>query len=132
MTRTLFTTCILSLAFAGMGNAQAPASSPDSGPHYTLAQVKELESKAHAHEQYKALATYYGKQKKDYLQLAAQEKKEWDRMGHNPANTAAKYPRPGDSARNLYELYMSKASDSGTLEARYNRLASPDTLVNAQ
>jgi hypothetical protein len=132
MTRTLFTTCILSLAFAGVANAQAPASSPDSGSHYSLAQVKELARSAHAPEQYKALATYYGKQQKDYLQMAAEEKKEWDRMGHHPVNTAAKYPRPGDSARNLYEYYMGKASESATLEARYNRLASPDTLVNAQ
>jgi hypothetical protein len=45
---------------------------------------------------------------------------------------AAKYPRPVDSARNLYEYYMYKASEAGTLEAKYSRLAEPDALVNAQ
>jgi len=44
----------------------------------------------------------------------------------------AKYPRPVDSARNLYEYYMTRASEAGMLEAKYTRLAAPDALVNAQ
>jgi len=45
---------------------------------------------------------------------------------------AAKYPRPADSARNLYEYYMYKANKAGALEAKYTNLAAPNALVNAQ
>ncbi len=37
--------------------------------------------------------------------------------------TAAKYPRPVDSARNLYEYYLSKAFEAEKLSARYSQLA---------
>jgi len=132
MTRNLFATCILSLAITGAGNAQGMASSPETSAHYTQAQLKQLALEAHAPAQYTALANYYGQQRSDYLQRAAEEKLEWDRRSQNIMSVAAKYPRPVDSARNLYEYYMYKASEAGTLEAKYNRLAAPDAPVNAQ
>jgi hypothetical protein len=108
------------------------ASSPETSAHYTQAQLKQLALEAHAPAQYTALANYYGQQRSDYLQRAAEEKLEWDRRSQNIMSVAAKYPRPVDSARNLYEYYMYKASEAGTLEAKYNRLAAPDAPVNAQ
>jgi hypothetical protein len=87
---------------------------------------------AHAPAQYTALASCYGEQRNDLLKKAAEEKQEWERRSQNVMGAAAKYPRPVDSARNLYEYYMYKASEAGTLEARYSRLAAPDALVNAQ
>ena len=132
MTRNLLATCVLSLAFAGVGNAQGTASSPETGAQYTQAQLKQLALNAHAPAQYTALASYFGEQKTNYLQLAAEEKKEWDQRSQNVVSVAAKYPRPVDSARNLYEYYMYKASKAGTLEAKYIRLAAPDAPVTAQ
>jgi hypothetical protein len=132
MTRNIFAACILSIAFAGAGNAQGTASSPGTGATYTQAQVKQLERNAHAPDQYKALASYYGERQKSYLQEAAEEKKEWERRSQNVMGVLAKYPRPVDSARNLYEYYMSKASEAGSLEAKYNQLSSPSAPVNAQ
>jgi hypothetical protein len=70
------------------------------------------------------MANYFGEQHGTYLQKAAEEKKEWDRRSQNITSAAAKYPRPVDSARNLYEYYMYKASEAGTVEA--------NALVNAQ
>jgi hypothetical protein len=87
---------------------------------------------AHAPEQYTALASYYGTQKADYLQQAAEEKKEWERRSQNTMSIAAKYPRPVDSSRNRYEYYMYKAAEAGTLEAKYSRLAMPNAPVDAQ
>jgi hypothetical protein len=78
------------------------------------------------------LANYYGDRQKDYLQKAADEKIEWARRSQNVTGILAKYPRPVDSARNLYEYYMTRASEAGTLEAKYSRMATPDSLVNAQ
>jgi hypothetical protein len=132
MKLSLFATCILSLALAGVASAQGAASAPETGAHYTQAQLKQLAFNAHAPAQYTALANYYGGQRNDYLQKAAEEKAEWDRRSQNIVSVAAKYPRPVDSARNLYEYYMYKASEAGTLEAKYNRLSAPDAPVNAQ
>lgn len=132
MIRNLFTVCFLSLAFAGVGYAQAPASSTDSSSHYTRAQVKELSRSAHAPDQYKVLAAYYGDLQRLYLQRAEKEKKEWEQLRPNTMSMAAKYPRPADSARNAYEHYMAKASESGAQEAKYSRLATPDTLAKSQ
>jgi len=132
MTRNLLATCILAIAFVGVGAAQGTASSSETGANYTLAQVKQLARNAHAPEQYTALASYYGAQKANYLQQAAEEKKEWEQLGQNIMSMAAKYPRPADSARNLYEYYMYKANKAGALEAKYTNLAAPNALVNAQ
>jgi hypothetical protein len=91
-----------------------------------------LASNAHAPEQYRALASYFGKQHKDYLQQATEEKKEWERRSRNVTGILAKYPRPVDSARNLYEYYMYKATEAQTLESKYERLAAPNAPVSAE
>jgi hypothetical protein len=132
MKRSLIAASLLSLALASVGIAQGTASSPETGAQYTQAQVKQLALNAHAPEQYKALASYYGAQRENYMQQAAQAKKEWGQLSQNVTSVAAKYPRPADSARNLYEYYMSKASKAETLEAKYSQMATPDAPVNAQ
>jgi len=132
MKRSLFAASLLSLALASAGIAQGTDSSPETGARYTQAQVKQLAHSAHAPEQYKALASYYGGQRDSYMQQAAKAKKEWLQLSQNSTSAAAKYPRPADSARNLYEYYMSKASKAETLEAKYTQMATPDAPVNAQ
>lgn len=119
MKHSLFAACILSSALVGIGNAQQAATSPEMDAHYTKAQVKQLVRDAHTPDQYRALASYYGEQQKSYLKQAADEKQEWIRRSQNVVGVAAKYPRPVDSARNLYEYYMYKASESGDLSAKY-------------
>jgi nitrogen fixation/metabolism regulation signal transduction histidine kinase len=127
MNRILFATCILSFAFASAGIAQDTASSTATEAHYTQAQLKQLTHTAHTQEQYAALVIYYGERQNNYLQKAAEEKQEWVRRSQNITSIAAKYPRPVDSARNLYDYYMYKASEAGSIEVKYNRLASADT-----
>ncbi len=125
MKLNLFAAYILALALVGVASAQSPASSAPTGAQYTKAQVKEMALKAHAPEQYAVLASYYGARKADYLRLAAAEKKEWERRSQNITGVLAKYPRPVDSARNLYEYYIYEASEAGRLEAKYHQLAAP-------
>jgi len=132
MNRNLLAACFLSLAFVGIGYAQGTASSPETGAHYTHAQLKQLVLNAHAPAQYAALASYFGEQKANYLQQAVGEKMEWERRSQNIMSIAAKYPRPVDSARNLYEYYMYKANEAGTLEAKYRRLAAPSSPADLQ
>ncbi len=132
MTCKVFAACVLSLAFAHVANAQGAVSPAETGGHDAQAQVKQLARSAHAPEQYTALANFYGMQQESYQQRAAEAKKEWERMGQNVTGNFAKYPRPVDSARNLYEYYMAKASKAQTLEAKYTRLATSTSPVNAQ
>jgi hypothetical protein len=132
MNRNLFATCILAVAFAGTVSAQSAVSSAETGAHYTKAQVKELKRNAQEPAQYAVLASYYGAQKADYLRQAAEEKKEWERRSKNVSGAFGKYPRPVDSARNLYEYYLYKASENEVLEAKYSRLNVPDVPVKAE
>jgi len=132
MTRNLIATCIVSIAFTGVGFAQATESSARTDAHYTQAELKQLALNAHEPAQYTALATYFGKQRNNYLQKAAEKKKEWLELSQGVTSTASKYPLPADSMRNYYEYYMHKASEAGTLEAKYSQLASPDALASAQ
>jgi imidazolonepropionase-like amidohydrolase len=125
MKLNLIATGILSFSLAGAGSAQGTTSSAENDTHYAQAQLKQLMREAHTPEQYQVLAGYYAEQQKHYLQQAAEEKQEWVRRSQNVASVAAKYPRPVDSARYLYEYYTLKASESGDLAAKYAQLAPP-------
>jgi len=127
MNRILVAAGILSFALAGVGNAQPTASNARNGAHYKHAQLKQMAREAHTPEQYKVLAGYYASRHAYYLQQAAEEKQEWVRRSQNvPVVAANKYPRPVDSARYLYEYYMSKAPEAGELAAKYGQMAAPE------
>jgi hypothetical protein len=79
-----------------------------------------------------ALANYYKTQQDTYLQREEDAKMEWERRSQNTAGAFGKYPRPADSARNLYEYYRDKASEAGALESKYSRLAASEVPVNVQ
>src|ERR1039457_666402 len=132
MKRNLFAVCILSFGLAGVASAQGSASSAENGTNYTQAQLKQMVRDARTSEQYSALASYYGKQQDDYLQQAAEEKQEWVRRSQNIVSIAAKYPRPVDSARYLYEYYAYKAAEAGQLAAKYSQLSAPGAPVTAK
>jgi len=131
MKRNLFTAWILSLALPGFASAQGAASSAETGDLHNQGQLKQLARNAHAPAAYKVLASYYAERQSTYLQKAADEKAEWDRRSQNVVGVMAKYPRPVDSAKNLYEYYMAEAADAAKLEAKYSALATPDAPVMA-
>jgi hypothetical protein len=123
MKNNLFAATILSFALAGVANAQAMASSAENGPHYTQAHLKRLARDAQTPEQYSALASSYSNRQRDYLQKAAEEEQLWIQRSQNIVSIAAKYPRPADSARYLYEYYKTMAAESGQLAAKYGQLS---------
>ena len=92
----------------------------------TLSQIKELQRTAHTPAQYELLAGYYDRQQKKYSDLASAERGEWSRRSQNVTSIAAKYPRPVDSARNLYQYYTSRADDASRLSSKYRQLANPN------
>ena len=127
MKRTICSVFILSFALAGVASAQAPAAAVTNGTHYTKSQLKQLVQDAHTTDQYTALSQYFAAQQKDYAKQAAEEKVEWIRRSQNVMVVAAKYPRPVDSARYLYEYYAYMAAEQGQLAAKYGQLAAPSS-----
>jgi hypothetical protein len=132
MARNLFAIRILSIAFAAAVSFSGTSLSAETGDHYTHAQLKQLTAEARTPDQYSTLARYFGAQHDSYMKQAVEEKQEWDRRSRNVSGILAKYPRPVDSARNLYEYYMYKATEAGALQAKYNLLANPNAPLNVE
>jgi hypothetical protein len=110
------------LALPLMAENSNPVASRES-VHYSKAELAQLRKEAHTPEQYRALAVYFEHRKRSFQEQANQEKKEWERRSQNIVGPAAKYPRPVDSAHNLYEYYDYEADQAGVLQAQYQRLA---------
>jgi hypothetical protein len=123
MTHRASLICALALALSAIGSAQTTTSSAVTATHYTQAQLKTMAREAHTPSQYAVLASYYAEQHTAYLAKAAEEKQEWDRRSVNIVLTAAKYPRPVDSTRYLYDYYSIAAQDAQGLAEKYRRLA---------
>jgi hypothetical protein len=132
MKRITIAVGILSLALASLGNAQGTATSKEAGDHYTQSQLKKLAREARTPEQYGVLASYYGNRQHLFLVRAADEKQEWARRSQFTTSISAKYPRPVDTARNLYEYYAQEASEAGALSDKYHHLAGSTTPGQAQ
>jgi hypothetical protein len=132
MRRKILAVCIVSVALTGLAVAQQAVPAAAKGTHYTPGEIKNLERAVRTPEQCSALATYFADQQRRYLGQAEQEKQEWDRRSQNVMVVAAKYPRPVDSARNLHEYYMYKASEAAALSGKYSQLGAGAAPQKAQ
>ncbi len=132
MKANLLAACILSFALANAESAQGAASPTMNAAHCDPAYLKQAARDARTREQYRALADCYKHIQKENLDQAAAEKQEWLRRNQNIMVTAAKYPRPVDSARNLYEYYLSKASEAEKMSEKYSQLAARMSEKNSQ
>jgi hypothetical protein len=123
---------VVTFALAGASHAQGSASSAENGAHFTQSQLKQMQRAADSPEQFKALAAYYAGRQAYYLQQASEEKLEWIRRSQNVMVSAAKYPRPVDSARNLYEYYAYMASEAGSFAMKYGQQAESEPGAQAK
>ena len=105
------------------GAAYAGVSVPPTGSRYSGAQVKKMAHEAHTPDQYRAIARYFEQRQSEYSDKAADQMAEWARRSQNVSGPAAKYPRPVDEARNLYEYYAHEADDAAFQADKYNRFA---------
>jgi hypothetical protein len=62
-------------------------------------------------------------QQQRFQQQAHSEEQEWVRRSQYTVGVAQKYPRPADSAKNLYDYYAYEADQNGKLAAQYEKLA---------
>ena len=92
-------------------------------PQYSSAQIKKMVREAHSVEQYTVLADYYATRRRWYKRKAAEEMHLWAERSAVITSLSEKWPRPVDSARNLYDYYEYKANEAATLQARYSKLA---------
>jgi hypothetical protein len=131
MNRTLQVVATLSLAFPLAAIAQSTQTASVTAP-ISPQQAHALIKSAHTNTQYKQLAGYYHQQEADYRAKAAAEKIERDRRAQVDAGLYQKYPRPVDSAQNLYDSYVSSA-DNAALQARhYDQLAAGQAQSGSQ
>src|ERR1700679_1038275 len=121
MKKGIFATGMMAFALVSAGHAQSAGSSSGDGDHYSQVQLEQLAHNAHTPDEYRILARSYSKQQSYFLQQAPEEKIEWQRRSQNIVSINAKYPRPVDSARYLYEYYVTKANEAGTLSAKYSQ-----------
>jgi hypothetical protein len=112
----LFFVLAQTAAFAGV------AASPTT-THYSQAQIKRLMREASTPDQYRVIARYFEQRQSEFSGKAADQMAEWARRSQDVTGPAAKYPRPVDEARNLYEYYAHEADDAAFQADKYNRFA---------
>jgi hypothetical protein len=132
MKNNMFAASALAIVLVTATAANASGMPADKTTQPTSGQLKQMAKEAHTPEQYTALARSYSQLQKSYLDMASDEKQEWDRRNQNIVSIAAKYPRPVDSARYLYEYYTYKASEAGALAEKYSQLAAPSLAPAAK
>jgi hypothetical protein len=116
--------CVLSATLVSPGSAQVAANSAKNDEH-PARNFDRLVRDAHTPKQYQALGNYYDRQQKQFMQQAAEAKVKWEQRSQNTVGVLAKYPRPVDSAKYLYEYYVRKAAEAGSLAQKYRQLAEP-------
>jgi spore coat polysaccharide biosynthesis protein SpsF (cytidylyltransferase family) len=125
MKRALLFAWVTAFCLSTFGVAQEHASScpTASEVHYSRAQLRQLTKEAHTQSQYQALAEHFRNQQQRFQQQAHSEEQEWVRRSQFTVGVAQKYPRPADSAKNLYDYYAYEADQNGKLAAQYEKLA---------
>jgi len=113
---------VVLLAFTA-GSFHTPVYAQSAVPHYSSSQIRRMVRTARTAQQYGTLADYYEVQRRMYVRKAAEEMHLWADRSEMMTPLSEKWPRPVDSARNLYEYYLYKAARSAALCARYNKLA---------
>jgi hypothetical protein len=118
MRRGLLAFEVVALAFAtGPGYAQVARA--EEMPAYNAAQIRDMARAAHTPEQYTELADFYQARRRMFVSKAAEEMDLWARRNAVITPLSEKWPRPVDSARNLYEYYLHQAAKSAATAARY-------------
>ncbi len=117
-----FSAAVLAVALSQALTAAAITRAPETA-HYSAAQLKQMIRQAHTQNDYLALARYFEQRHREYVDQAADEMAEWARRSQITDGPAAKYPRPVDAARNLYDYYAHQADDAAFQADKFHRFA---------
>ncbi len=114
---------VVTFVIAAASSLGAVTLPPSGSSHYTANQVKQMIREAHTADQYRAVAHYFEQRHSDFSQMAADQMEEVQRRAQNTSGPAAKWPRPVDVARNLYDYYAHEADDAAFQADKYYRFA---------
>jgi hypothetical protein len=120
--RTLLLACAI-LTFAGSATVCAAATRSSDRPEYTSAQIRKMIKDAHTVQQYTVLADYYQARNRMFKQKAAEAMHLWAERNAVVSPIYEKWPRPVDSAHNLYDYYVAMENDAAAKVAHFNHLA---------
>ncbi|MFZ0394621.1 MAG: hypothetical protein WCF17_02135 [Terracidiphilus sp.] len=118
MRRGLLAFEVVALAFA-IGPGYAQVARAEEIPQYSAAEIRNMARAAQTPEQYTQLADYYQARRRMYVRKAAEEMDLVIQRNAVFTSLSEKWPRPVDSARNLYDYYLYQAAKSAATAARY-------------
>lgn len=118
---------VVALAFAA-GPAYAHVEHPEQPREFTPAQVRDMARAASTPEQFSDLADFYQARRRMFVRKAAEAMDLWAQRNAVITPLSEKWPRPVDSARNLYEYYLHQAAKSAATAARYSDMANKAAL----
>jgi hypothetical protein len=121
--RTLLSFAVLVVALSTGAGPVAAATRPSDNPDYTPAQIRKMAREAHTVQQYTLLADYYQTRQRMFKRKAAEEMHLWAERNAVMTPLSEKWPRPVDSAHNLYDYYVAMENDSAAKVAHFNQLA---------
>jgi|SRR5580658_7830 hypothetical protein len=124
-----FLVAVLITASLASTVARAQSGLPDK-PTYSHSELRHLIHTAHSPEQFNALADYFDRKQKEYIQKSAAEKIELDRRLAAPT-LSPKYPTPVDTARRLLGYYEATAEEYGHRADEYRLEAKRASAVNS-
>ena len=119
----IFATIGISILALTAGTVRAAQKDSINESEYSGSQIKNLAREAQTVEQYTVVANYYAARQRMYKRKAAEEMHLWAQRSEMTDPLREKWPRPVDSARNLYEYYEYQIAQSAALFAKYDRLA---------
>jgi hypothetical protein len=120
MNRIMLTTAlffVLSAVAPGQSQPASVATAP------SQREIHSLVRNAHTPAEYTQLASYFHQQETGYRSKATAEKLELDRRRMITTGPYQKYPRPVDSAQNLYDYYVASADAAAARARHFDQLA---------
>ena len=121
--RNLLPVCAILAGILSATTVCAAATRPSDQPEYSGAQIRKMVKEARTVQQYTVLADYYQARSRMFKQKAAEEMHLWAERNAVISPVYEKWPRPVDSAHNLYDYYLAMENDSAAKVAYFNRLA---------
>jgi hypothetical protein len=101
---------------------QASAQDAGQATRITTKEAHALMKSAHEQAQYQELAAYYRQQEQSYRAKRDEALALWNTRAQGIAANQNKYPRPVDSAHNLYDYYAYETDHAATLVQRCEQM----------
>jgi hypothetical protein len=114
---------MLSIALPLLGMARLQAQTTDQTISLSTSDAHRLMKTAHESGQYRALAAYFRQKEQSFSAERDTELALWNSRKQGITANQNKYPRPVDSARNLYDYYAYETSHAAAQAQHYEQLA---------